>query len=182
MMQEQSLPPAVVAAVIGAAATIALALLTWVGRAIAQVLAERRELNELLRAFHAEVTDKLEISEIAFKNYNVEQICEKMRKDKTYTPFITLERYSSPVFESFMKDIPKFPASVIKPVIDFYRWDRVTHAAFETLMTDKVKDLEVDRRIQLFTDAATLWEKHLEKGRAARTAIEKQVDELDHPT
>ena len=174
------MPPSVVAAAIGVAGTVALALLTWVGRAVAQVIAERRELRELLRAFHAEVTDKLQISEVAFKNYNVEQICEKMRKDSSYTPFITLEPYSSPIFDSAIKDIPKLPASVIKPVIDFYRWDRVTHSAFANLMTEEVKKLEVDRRIQLFTDAAVLWGTHLQKGREARKAIENEIKALDH--
>jgi hypothetical protein len=175
----ESTPPSVIAAIIGVAGTVALALLTWVGRAIAQIFAERQEIKELLRALHAEVTDKLQISEVAFSKYDVHQICDKMREEKSYYPYITLEPYSSPVFDSAINDIPKLPAAVIKPVIDFYRWDRVTHAAFANLMTEEVKRLEVGRRVQLFENTAELWKEHLHKARAAADALEKQMNKLD---
>jgi hypothetical protein len=173
-MPEQSLPPSVVAAVIGVAGTMAVATLTWVGREVAHMLAERREMKELLPALHAEISNKLQISEFAFGNYSIDEICNRMRENSSYQPFVTLEPYSSPIFDTAKKDIRKLRAPVIKPIIEFYSWDRSMHAAFEKLNTDEVKQLDVERRMLLFRDAGQIWKMHIISAKAAISAIENK--------
>ena len=128
-----------------------------------------------MTALRSEIADKVAVAQTTFDRFDVDSLCDRMESDATYVPYFTIEPYSAPIFESTIHDLPHLPADVVRVVVDFYRWDRVTHSAFDSMRSTEFAALDASRRSLVLRSSATVLADYLAKGNAAETAIERHA-------
>ncbi len=161
----------------GATGALSVAVLTWIIKIITDWRAEHRRRQRVMVALHAEISNKRELAERSFSMFDVGALCRKMEEDNEFVPHLTIENYSVPVFDIVGVDLPLLPPDVVKSVVDFYRWDRATHTAFEDLGSQGFAALSVDRRGTGLRLVSEMLESYVEKGGEALAVLERRIAE-----
>lgn len=138
-------------ALIAAAASAVIAMITLLYNSVAAGIHARRRRKQALVALEAEIQQKLRELENTFQVFEtVAQICARMEADPTFVPYIALEPYAAPVFDRLGAEIFDLSRDVVHSVVAFYAADRAAHAAFSDLASPRFAQLDAPRRSNLW--------------------------------
>ena len=134
--------------------TAAIGLVVWAFKTVAEffggVWRRRCDVQNTLLSLLAEIEVGRTIGSESLDKTPWDGIIKKLREEREFAPFVVVEELGAFGAKERLADVRSLPGSVQAPLMTVYRRSAMVDAIMRAMQSDAFRDLEADRKIQLF--------------------------------